>query len=263
MQRGRRWQLLQLISLLALAGLVGFGLAAFDSGAGRDEPRTGNVASLLPEQAPVEYGASLAEWEEATQGSVEEPAAAAVAAAAPAASTGDAPDTAAFGVPVTFGDVVYDEILWDGLLPPEYSPDALMARFSDQLADLQDGSPEAQLIYTEMQEELNNAPVNQALDGTMIRLPGFIAPLNYQDDVITEFLLVPYFGACIHVPPPPINQTVLVQTAEGQGIKIEESFDPIWVMGRLSVEESQTELAPAGYYVGEALIEPYDLNLPQ
>ena len=184
MQRGRRWQLLQLLSLLALAGLVGIGLAAFDNDAGRDEPRTGNVASLLPEQAPVEYGASLAEWEEATQGSAEEPAAAAVAVAAeaPAASTGDAPDTAAFGVPVTFGDVVYDEILWDGLLPPEYSPDALMARFSDQLADLQDGSPEAQLIYTEMQEELNNAPVNQALDGTMIRLPGFIAPLNYQDD---------------------------------------------------------------------------------
>jgi hypothetical protein len=56
---------------------------------------------------------------------------------------------------------------------------------------------------------------------------------------------------------------VLVTTAEGHGIKIEDSFDPIWVMGSLIVEESQTALASAGYSIEGALIEPYDSALPQ
>ena len=156
-----------------------------------------------------------------------------------------------------FNDITYNEVMWDGLIPVEFTPDAIMAKYEAQLAQLEDNSKETSVLYTQMQEELNNAPVNEILNETFIRLPGFIAPLEYTDTLITEFLLVPYFGACIHVPPPPANQTVLVKTDEGYGIKPEEAYNPVWVMGKLTTEGATTELAEAGYFIQDAIIEPY------
>jgi hypothetical protein len=132
-----------------------------------------------------------------------------------------------------------------------------MAKYADQLAQFEDGSPEAYDLYMKMQAEFDNAPVNETLDGVLVRLPGFIAPLEYADDLITEFLLVPYFGACIHVPPPPANQTVLVKLAEGQGITFEDTWNPFWVMGELTAEGTSTELAEAGYHINDAFVELY------
>lgn len=61
-------------------------------------------------------------------------------------------------------------------------------------------------------QDMPNAPVVKALDGQNIRLPGYIVPLEVSEEGrTTEFLLVPYFGACIHVPPPPSNQIVHVK----------------------------------------------------
>ena len=161
------------------------------------------------------------------------------------------------GTPFTLNNIVYQEIMWDGLIPADFRPEAIMEKYQEELDEAEDGSPEAAELYTRMQEEFNGAPVTEVLDETLVRLPGFIAPLNYSDDLITEFLLVPYFGACIHTPAPPANQTVLVQVAEGQGIKPEDSYDPIWVMGKLTTEETTTDLAAAGYYIQEATFEPY------
>jgi hypothetical protein len=157
----------------------------------------------------------------------------------------------------TLNDVVYQQIMWAALVPADFTVEAIMAKYEDQLAQISDGSPEAGELYKQMQAEFNNAPINEAMDGSLVRLPGFIAPLEYTDDLITEFLLVPYFGACIHVPPPPANQTVLVKLSEGQGIKFEESYYPVWVMGKLVAEGATTDLAEAGYYIENALIEPY------
>jgi len=157
----------------------------------------------------------------------------------------------------TLNDVVYQEIMWDALVPADFTADAIMAKYEGQLDQISDGSLEAIDLYAEMQAEFDNAPVNDTMDGSMIRLAGFIAPLEYTDDLITEFLLAPYFGACIHVPPPPANQTVLVKLSEGEGIKFEDTWLPFWVMGELTAEGATTELAEAGYYIENALIEPY------
>lgn len=154
-------------------------------------------------------------------------------------------------------DVAYQNIMWDRLVPADYTANAIMAKYEDQIAQLSDNSPEAADLYAKMQEEFNNAPVNEALNETLIRLPGFIAPLEYTEDLITEFLLVPYFGACIHVPPPPANQTVLVKTAEGQGIKFEDSYQPFWIIGKITTQGATTELAQAGFYMEDAITEPY------
>ena len=241
------------------------------------QPETGIVEISPPpaSEQPVEYGASLSEWEEATQPETnatderttqadvnttnESAQQADTAATDERTAQADTVATEA-STEFTLNDTVYQEIMWSGLVPADYTPDAIMAKYADQLAKITDGSPEASDLYAIMQEEFNNAPANDALNETYVRIPGFIAPLEYTEDRITKFLLVPYFGACIHVPPPPANQTVLVEADEGYGIKPEKSYNPIWVMGKLTVEGATTRLAQAGYFIQDAIIEPYNVT---
>ena len=85
-----------------------------------------------------------------------------------------------------------------------------------------------------------------ALDGKPIRLGGYPAPLETDSQGrSTLFFLVPYPGACIHVPPPPPNQLVLVRYP--QGIELEDIYAPLWVSGTLKIEQVNNELADAAY----------------
>lgn len=238
-----------------------------------DPPAVIQKVTPAPSGTPkVEYGASLNEWEEATQGeneevaNVEEPEEIAANEVAEETAEGSTTNAAAardedalmsIGEPFERNSVTYREIMWDGLIPLDFTADSIMAKYQEQIDVLEDGSPEANELFGKMQEEFNNAPTNDLLNEVQVRIPGFIAPLEYVDGLITEFLLVPYFGACIHVPPPPANQTVMVTTAEGEGIAIVDSDDPIWVMGTIVTEATDTELAAAGYNIQNAIIEPY------
>ncbi len=103
------------------------------------------------------------------------------------------------------------------------------------------------------------APVVAELDGVASRLPGYIVPLELSEDGrVIEFLLVPYFGACIHVPPPPSNQIVHVKAP--QGVVQDALYQPFWVQGTLRVEHQSSELAEAGYSMEAQLIEYYVLD---
>ena len=155
------------------------------------------------------------------------------------------------------------EITWDELMPPGYDPYSIVEKYQEELnqySEFEENSPGALEVYSKIQAELDNAPVNPAIDGKNIRMPGFIAPLENENGLITEFLLVPYFGACIHVPPPPINQTVMVTADDGQGVKSEESYLPIWIEGTMSTVEFRTDIGVAGYTVNNARISPYTLE---
>ncbi|MFO1185800.1 MAG: DUF3299 domain-containing protein [Bauldia sp.] len=94
------------------------------------------------------------------------------------------------------------------------------------------------------------------LDGREIRMAGFVAPLAFSGDKITSFLLVPYVGACIHVPPPPANQIVLVSKVAGFRPDNDLLY-PVWVTGRLRAEAVDTDLARVGYQIEGAVVEPY------
>jgi hypothetical protein len=74
-----------------------------------------------------------------------------------------------------------------------------------------EGSADEMQASLKLREIWDSAPVRQDLQGTKVRLPGYVVPLEYSQGAIREFLLVPYFGACIHSPPPPANQIVLVR----------------------------------------------------
>jgi hypothetical protein len=151
-----------------------------------------------------------------------------------------------------------EEIGWAELIPEGYNPEEAVREYLEQLEKLQDGDREAAVIYGKIQAELDNAPVNMALDGKKIKMPGFIAPLENDNGVINEFLLVPYFGACIHSPPPPMNQTVMVKAKKGQGVKSDDSYSPIWITGTLKAVEERTSIGAAGYRIENAVIEPYE-----
>ena len=103
-----------------------------------------------------------------------------------------------------------------------------------------------------------------SLDGKPIRMPGYLLPLDFSPDGQNDFLLVPYLGACIHVPPPPPNQIVFVQTTEP--FVVRELYTPVWVTGQMSTKSSTRALffvdGTADIDVGYALladdVQPYE-----
>ena len=101
------------------------------------------------------------------------------------------------------------------------------------------------------------------LNGMQIRIPGYALPLEFSGTLITEFLLVPWVGACIHTPPPPPNQIVYVKLKKG--IENAGGFTPVWVTGEMKVKAATKNLylvdGSAGIDVGYSLeasrVEPY------
>ena len=147
------------------------------------------------------------------------------------------------------------ELEWDDLIPADWQPEKLMADYDAD--NLTDDDPRADELMDKLKALWAEAPVVQALDGQRLRLPGFVVPLETDATEITEFLLVPYFGACIHVPPPPANQTVLVLTADGAAYQ-GELFDTVWVEGIMRVEQFSNDLGDAGYRLEDAKVSPYE-----
>ncbi len=94
--------------------------------------------------------------------------------------------------------------------------------------------------------------VVQELDGKRVRIGGYVVPLDFEATNVKEFLLVPFVGACIHVPPPPPNQIIYVKAAKS--FSVEGSFDPVWVTGTLKVASRDTGLAETGYSIEAAKV---------
>ncbi len=98
--------------------------------------------------------------------------------------------------------------------------------------------------------------VNQKLDNQEVRIPGFVVPLEGDAKKITAFLLVPYFGACIHVPPPPTNQVVYVSYPKGA--PVDDLWDAIWVKGKMRTVSSSHEMATASYSMEAVEVSAYE-----
>jgi hypothetical protein len=88
-----------------------------------------------------------------------------------------------------------------------------------------------------------------------VRIPGYATPVGFDGEDVTQFLLVPFLGACIHVPPPPANQIIYVKNAKG--LKINQVWEPVWLTGVLETKSISTVLADVGYSIAEGVVEPY------
>lgn len=150
----------------------------------------------------------------------------------------------------------YLEIEWDDLIPRDWMPEKLFEElFSDVDADkLDDTDPRAAELMQKVREAWDNAPLVNDFSSKRVRIPGFVVPLEGDAKHIREFLLVPYFGACIHVPPPPANQLVLVRP--DKPIPAGWNMQPVWVSGVMEVERRSSELGTSGYRMtGERVVE--------
>lgn len=134
-------------------------------------------------------------------------------------------------------------LTWKDLVPEGFTPPPVKPQ------SFYDKNPE-------MAHQANlDAPVVEALDGQTVRIPGYVVQLEGNADTVTEFLLVPYFGACIHVPPPPPNQIIQVEFPEG--VPYENTYDAVWVEGTLHVERVEGDLAVVGYKMDATSVSAY------
>ncbi len=148
------------------------------------------------------------------------------------------------------------ELGWEDLIPSGWDPSAdLEALGGEDLQDLTDGSDQALELLDAYREAARSAPVVTELDGQRIRIPGYMVPLEFEHMAIWEFLLVPYFGACIHVPPPPANQIVYVTTKDSYPMT--NVFKPVWVTGVITTQAHLNEVGDAGYTMEAMSIELY------
>jgi hypothetical protein len=102
-----------------------------------------------------------------------------------------------------------------------------------------------------------SAPVVGALDRKKVRIPGFAVPLEGNETGVTEFLLVPYMGACIHVPPPPSNQIVYVN-AKSKPLSLDMIYDAFWVTGTITVQATTSQYGDTGYSMTAENFELYN-----
>lgn len=183
------------------------------------------------------------------------PAAPAADAAGDTPVANNAPAATKAAVPAIGNPAAVKEFTWDDLIPADYRPEAVFAQMD--VNSLQDGDPKAAEAMEKLRALWKDAPVVKELDGRKIKLGGFAVPLDGDGKITTEFLLVPYYGACIHVPPPPANQAILITLDKPQDI-IKQPFDAVWVEGIIKIERFSNELADAGYAMKNAVVTPYE-----
>lgn len=193
------------------------------------------------------------------------------------------------------------EISWQDLVPPPDFEDPFEALSEDQLYDLgtivrtreflksdassvsEDAIARAEELEKKLDEQgidvngllgrrdevaanrrAQSMAVVDELNGKTVRMPGYVLPLEFDGENVTEFFLVPYVGACIHVPPPPPNQMVHVSTETG--IESKELFEPVWVEGKIITEGKTSAFnafdgvldISAGYTMQATEVEPYE-----
>jgi len=188
------------------------------------------------------------------------------------------------------------QIKWENLIPPHLAVSDPLAGLTEDQKDLAywvinmiemlpARGPETEEFYEEVDKamptlreagidiqdvmakrnEIRTA-INADLNGQLIRIPGYLLPLEVSGANVTEFLLVPYVGACIHVPPPPPNQIVHVKTIKKEGYKTKSLFDPVWVTGVISAKSMVKDLylvdgssgVNIGYTMQASRIKPYE-----
>lgn len=149
----------------------------------------------------------------------------------------------------------YDTIEWIALMPEDdltallNPPDALLSIEDgseldsiDNLEQIGVDEPNAKRFF----QALRSTQVVESMHNKFIRLPGFVVPLvNDERNSVTEFFIVPYFGACLHLPPPPPNQIIYVKVEEG--FQLESLYDAFWFEGELLVEQSEHSLGSSAY----------------
>lgn len=158
----------------------------------------------------------------------------------------------------------YQTIEWVQLMPAD-DLDALMNP-PEYLNEIADGSLEDQITSqlqnslsaddSRYQQALTSSRIVPEFNNQLVRIPAFIVPLTYNEQQqVTELFLVPYFGACIHVPPPPPNQ--IIHAIYDQGMTLGALYDAFWISGKLTTAITENDTGTSAYSISIDNIEPY------
>ncbi len=154
------------------------------------------------------------------------------------------------------------ELKWAELMPPVQAAPPVKPKtfFSGATPSTDAGPPppplpEGQWMSAKRRQPGAGQPprVVTELNGKRVKIGGYVVPLDFESTTVKEFLLVPFVGACIHVPPPPANQIVYVKA--DKGFEIGDTFDPVTVTGTIKTETAFTGLADAGYSIDAETVE--------
>ena len=135
---------------------------------------------------------------------------------------------------------------WNSLMPADYEPS-----YQTFPWEVEDGE-------AVMQQTLQETPLVEALDGQQVKVSGYIVPLAGDEEATSEFLLVPFLGACVHVPPPPANQIVYVKPL--YPLLHGESWDVVSVVGTIGARGRTSEFGAVGYEMVGALLTEFDAD---
>ena len=168
----------------------------------------------------------------------------------------------------------FAEITWEELMPAGEDEllESLYIEFYEEFERklVQDSTPLSQAASQEADvslitegsaadtmAQIGTFNVVKELHGKRVRVPGYVVPFDFNADAEhTEFLLVPYFGACLHTPPPPPNQIIYVKS--DVAAKIENIYDPVWLEGTLKTGEFLNDLGNSAYVLNLSKLEPYE-----
>jgi hypothetical protein len=142
---------------------------------------------------------------------------------------------------------------WEQLIPAGWDPYKDLKALN--LDTLKDNDPKAEEALKKMRQMWDNAPINPLILGQSVRLPGYVVPLEDLATGIKEFLLVPYFGACVHSPPPPANQ--IVHVLLDKPAKNLRLMDVVWVSGPMSGTKTDSHMGVASYRIDAKAVTPY------
>jgi uncharacterized protein len=154
------------------------------------------------------------------------------------------------------------DLKWSDLVPAGWDPSkALREHVKDpNFSAINDGDPRMLDMLKQLREVWDNAPVNPAMDGVHGRVPGYVVPLEEGSQGLREMLLVPYYGACIHSPPPPANQIIhVVLSKPAKGFSM---MNTVWVTGTLKVVRGTSYMGASGYKIDGATLAPYVKGQP-
>lgn len=159
----------------------------------------------------------------------------------------------------------FETIEWEALIPSDVLETLLTP--PDYINNIADGSMED--TFERQIEDAFNQPddaYQQALvstkvipemDGKRVRIPGFVVPVETnEDNLVTEFFIVPYFGACLHMPPPPPNQIIYAHYP--QGVNQPTLYEPFWLSGELKTQITTNDIAQAAYEMRVVSYELYE-----
>lgn len=147
--------------------------------------------------------------------------------------------------------LAFREMKWDELVPKDWDP---YKGFKIVDPMLSDQDPRAFDLLRRMREAWDAAPTVSALEGARVKLPGYVVPLEEVRGELREFLLVPYFGACIHTPPPPANQIVFVVAPKGVRFR---AMETVWASGVLHATRQRSYMGSSGYRMEATMVEAY------